>query len=262
MHHSGVGDACGGVATTHYPLPFSVQRMVTPQPCQAAEFALCLPALPRRGNRYTFALGSRPMASASGRRTACHIFASAIPSDQNIERRSGDASGARSRRAAWGPSGFSDPLWRRTAGASMSKRRKKALDERSDDPSDAVTLKRRPASPAPREPEENLSPPDSGERELPIWIASEGNLHWKETVILHLATWAHTERAILDAFQKAKWRPVIADPFDRDTVGHDPTQSRRSALHNLNRRLGKNSPIAFFSTHDGQIGWEHDGSRS
>lgn len=92
--------------------------------------------------------------------------------------------------------------------------------------------------------------------EVPMWIAAEGNLYWGGAVVLtSLAAWAYTERLLLDAFESQRWPLCIADPFPRDAVGHDPTQSRRSAIHNLNRHLGDGGSIVFFSAHGDQVCW-------
>lgn len=91
-------------------------------------------------------------------------------------------------------------------------------------------------------------------RELPKWIAAEGNLYWRGRVILHLATHATEERDILDAFHEEGWKQCILNPIARDMVG-DPTQSRRSAIWNLNHHQGERAPIRFFSAEGGFVGW-------
>lgn len=89
---------------------------------------------------------------------------------------------------------------------------------------------------------------------MPQWNAAEGNLYWQGRVVLHLPTQANTERPILDAFEENNWKPVVPNPIPRDSIG-DPTQSRRSAIANLNRHLGDDPPLEFFSVRGGRVGW-------
>lgn len=91
-------------------------------------------------------------------------------------------------------------------------------------------------------------------RETPHWDAAEGTLYWRGRIIARLATHAYTERELLDKFERRGWESPIDNPIARDTIG-DATQSRRSAVKNLNRHLGEDSPIVFFCLHGDFMGW-------
>lgn len=108
-------------------------------------------------------------------------------------------------------------------------------------------------------PREELGSTDSrvflpGGRETPVWNAAEGNLYWCGQVVLHLAVQASAEREILDEFEKWHWKSPIQNPIPRETTG-DPTQSRRHAVYNLNRRLGDKRPIEFSNLQRGLMAW-------
>jgi hypothetical protein len=99
-------------------------------------------------------------------------------------------------------------------------------------------------------PKTRSSPDDN---ELPVWNTEEGNLYWRGRLVLHLATHAHSERAILDKFEKFNWRFVVKNPLPRENADlGDPTSSRRNAIYNLNRHQ---YDIYFFSASEGIVAW-------
>lgn len=93
-----------------------------------------------------------------------------------------------------------------------------------------------------------------GERDTPQWDAAEGKLYWRGMAIAQLATHAYTERELLGEFERRGWESPIDNPIARDPIG-DATQARRSAVKNLNRHLGEDSPIVFFCLQGDFMGW-------
>lgn len=90
--------------------------------------------------------------------------------------------------------------------------------------------------------------------EKPVWNELTGHLSWKGSIMLTLAKHAHSERAILSAFEGLDWRWIVADPLCRATIG-DPTQERRHAICNLKKHQRPRELIRFFSINGGFVGW-------
>jgi hypothetical protein len=129
----------------------------------------------------------------------------------------------------------------------MAKRRRKSNEFNRRRQSSS---KSRAAQPGGDPPDPALEPARE-DREVPKWIAAEGNLYWRGRIILHLAKHAHCERAILDEFEKRAWESPIPNPLQRKQFG-DATSGRRNAVKNLNRHQGE---IRFSSLRGGLMVW-------
>lgn len=93
--------------------------------------------------------------------------------------------------------------------------------------------------------------------ERPTWNERTGELTWRDEVVLKLARHAHSERAILAAFERSGWIWLIRNPIARADVGH-ATQERRHAIYNLNRKQRANRDdrrLYFFSVARGLVTW-------
>jgi len=137
----------------------------------------------------------------------------------------------------------------------MRKRKKKVNrnprhrpDQGDQRPAKRAAESRRRARPRPQ--------PDLPDGDKPRWNAEEGNLYWRGRLVMHLASQAHAERAVLDKFEIFNWRFVVKNPLSRDEAGiGDPTARRRNAIRNLMLHQGDIPVIQFFSVLDGFVAW-------
>lgn len=99
------------------------------------------------------------------------------------------------------------------------------------------------------------SPPAGGDK--PDWRDDLGELRFRGRLVRRFRNAASNQRAILNAFQRAGWQPVIANPLPRDKAGANRVKERlHDAIKNLNRGHACRC-IQFYGTNGGcSVGWK------